>query len=116
MNLKAMVLAGSVLTAVIGAAAAPAYAAHPQPSTGQGNSGLISGSDNDDDSGSGLSSIRPPKGTDQSARSARAKRMSATSDDGFGLNQIRGKRSQVSPDFNPFRGNRAKIANIDDWS
>lgn len=114
MNLKAMVLAGSVLTAVIGAAAAPAYAVHPQPGTGQTESGRILGTGNDDDSGSGLSSVRPPRGTDESAQSARAKRVSATSDDEFGLNRIRGKRTRVSPDFNPFRGNRSKISSIDD--
>jgi hypothetical protein len=112
MDLKAIVLAGSVLTAVIGAASAPAYAAHPQPGNDQQNAGRSAGTD--DDKGSGLGGVRPVKGADQSADSARAKRVSATSSDEFGLEGLRQKRSRVSPDFNPFRQKGAKISSLDD--
>ncbi|MEV5705197.1 hypothetical protein [Actinoallomurus sp. NPDC052274] len=107
-------MAGAVLTAVLGTAAAPAYAAHPQPNTGQSDSGGLPGTGNDDGSGSGLSAVRPPKGVDESAESARAKRESAVTNDEFGLNQIRRNRSKISPDFNPFQGRHTKLPEIDD--
>ncbi|MEV5747975.1 hypothetical protein AB0L00_09165 [Actinoallomurus sp. NPDC052308] len=115
MNLKAIVLAGAVLTAVLGAAAAPAYAVNPQPNTGQSDSGGAPNVKNGDDSGSGIGAVRPAKGVEGPTESAPAKPESASGADNSSLNQVRQNRSKISADFNPFSGRHTKLPDPDIW-